>query len=255
MINKKSLFQSGPALAALLAAGSLLAGSHEETQEEGVDFGFEPMTMESVVAGPPLAGDEIKSPNHRPYPQGMTCAECHEVSFDGMTSATRQSVNNAPSLSQQEIWDRIVAFVPGAETFALATVADNEPLATPVDMVLDEDEKVFLVLSEVGTEKLGHLRDNPSISAVRFISWKTDSGQMRWRSAQLRGTAELIEGTDPRYAGYFQKYNPVGITLERSALRLNIIKVTPREIMYMDTEPNAEGAGVYQLWRRDDPGK
>ncbi|MDJ0927344.1 MAG: pyridoxamine 5'-phosphate oxidase family protein [Gammaproteobacteria bacterium] len=254
MINKKSLFETIAALTigALLCAGSLQAGSHEEEQQEGVDFGFEPMTMEGIVAGPPLKGDEVKSANHPPYQQGMTCGECHEVSYDGMTSATRQSVNNSPSLSQDEIWDRIVAFVPGAQTFALATVVDDEPLATPVDMVLDQDEKVFIVLSETGTEKLGHLRDNPSISAVRYISWKADSGQMRWRSAQLRGTAELIEGTDPRYAGYFQKYNPVGITLERSALRLNVIKVTPQEIMYMDTEPNAEGVGVYQLWRRAD---
>ncbi len=63
-----------------------------------------------------------------------------------------------PALSQDEIWQKILAVLPGRERFAIATVANDTPIATTVDMVLDPEERVFFVVSEVGTEKLLQLR-------------------------------------------------------------------------------------------------
>ncbi|MBT8445206.1 MAG: pyridoxamine 5'-phosphate oxidase family protein [Gammaproteobacteria bacterium] len=249
-----------PKFAALASIGlfvqicgpAAVASEHDERgPEDGVEFGFDPLDMGEIVTGPALNGDEVKSSTHRPYARGMTCGECHEVNFDAMTSATRQIVQNSSTLSQEEIWALIVDYVPGAQIFVLATSNDDEPVATPVDLVLDKNRKVFLALSERGTEKLHHLRANPAISAVRFESWKVDSGRTHWSSIQLRGAAEVIPGTDSRYAAYFRAYNPLEITLERAASRLDIVKLTPKEIVYMNTDRGDEDRGVYQIWRRE----
>lgn len=240
-------------LLSVQSGGQLVAAADADDagSADGVEFGFEPMEADEIVRGPALDGGEVKSPGHRSYPRGMTCGECHEVSFDGVTSATRQIVQNTSALSQAQIWELIVDFVPGAQLFALATSVDDQPIATPVDLVLDKDRKVFLALSEKGTEKLHQLRTNPAISAVHFTSRKADSGRTHWSSIQLRGSAEVIPGTDPRYETYFRVYNPVEITLERAAARLDLVKLTPNEIVYMNTDRGDTDRGVYQVWRRD----
>ena len=129
-----------------------------------------------IVDGPPIKSDQVKSANHRPYSRGMTCAECHTSTFDFVSTASVQWANNFPQLTQDEIWAKVVAFLPGRERFALASVRNNQPTATTVDMVLDKEDRVFYVVSEVGTEKLLEIRENPAISAVRFEGWTVAEG-------------------------------------------------------------------------------
>ncbi|MBT8443661.1 MAG: pyridoxamine 5'-phosphate oxidase family protein, partial [Gammaproteobacteria bacterium] len=228
------------------------AGKHSEAESKGINVGAGEMGIEAVIfPGPPLRADQVMSGDHREYQRGMTCAECHDVSFDAVTSATRQFVNNFPALPQDEIWQKILAFLPGRERFAIATVANDVPIATTVDMVLDPEERVFFVVSEVGTEKLLQLRNNPAFSAVRYKGWTVaDGGKKEWRSVQIRGTAEIIESDDPRFMQYLKKYNLVRVTPERAVRRFDLIRVTPQQIYYFDTELYNVEASVYQMWNR-----
>lgn len=198
-------------LVALGAGGLIQAGMHEDGDKKakGIDVGPGEMGISAtIIPGPPLTSDQVKPDGHFDYPRGMTCAECHDVSFDGMTSATMQFVNNFGALDNDEIWSRIVEFLPGRERFAIATVQDGIPIATTVDMVLDPAEKVLFVVSEKGTEKLMQLRKNPNISAVRYKGWTVaEGGKKEWISVQIRGTAEIIESDDPRFMGFLEKYN------------------------------------------------
>lgn len=240
--------------ALMLAAGLAQAAQHAGAgTRQGTNVGPGEQGIDAyIIPGPPLTADQVKSPNHLQFARGMTCAECHNVEFDGMTSATRQIINNGKALEQADIWNRIVAFLPGRERFAIATVANNVPLATTVDMVLDAEEKVLFVVSEVGTEKLTQLRHNPAISAVRFQGWTVaDGGKKEWRSTQIRGTAEVISSDDPRFMALLKKYQLVRVTPERAVRRFDLIKVTPQQIYYFDTALGSDEYSVYQVWDRD----
>ena len=259
-MNKRSRqfsLLAGLVILALVSGGLLQAGMHKSTGEKkGVDVGPGEMGISAVIIpGPPLAVDQVMPDGHADYPRGMTCAECHDVTFDGITSATMQFVNNFGALENDEIWARIVEFLPGRERFGIATVQDGVPIATTVDMVLDPEEKVWFVVSEKGTEKLMQLRQNPNISAVRYKGWTVaDGGKKEWISVQIRGTAEIIESDDERFMAFLEKYNLVRVTPERAVRRFDLIRVTPQQIYYFNTNLGGNKKSVYQLWKRDDAG-
>ena len=230
---------------------SCAAGEGEDRKEikvGGGERGIEAV----IIEGPPLASDQIMSDDHAQYARGMTCAECHDVSFDAVTSATRQFILNLAQLPQEAIWEKIVAFLPGRERFVLATVYNNEPTATTVDMVLDLEERVFFVVSERGTEKLLQVKENPMISAARYAGWTVaEGGKKEWRSVQIKARAELITSTDPRFEIALDKYNLVRLSKERARRRFDLIRVTPLQIIYFDTTLSADKYSVYQLWEAD----
>jgi uncharacterized pyridoxamine 5'-phosphate oxidase family protein len=243
------------AVSLLVAAGILQAGGHKASESrEGIRVGPGERGIEAVVVpGPDLAAEQVMSSGHMSYPRGMTCAECHNVTFDGMTSATEQFMANFPQMDQDELWGMIAVFLPGRERFALTTVGENnEPLATTVDMVLDENEKVLYVVSEKGTEKLLQIQKNPAVSAVRFKGWTVaERGKQEWRSVQLRGTAELIDSSEPIFMELLKRYNLVRLTKERAVRRFDLIRITPKQIYYFDTELSADNLSPYQVWNRE----
>lgn len=228
------------------------AAKDAKGEPKGINVGAGELGHVAIIFdGPPLKSDQVKSADHREYSRGMTCSECHSVTYDFMSTATTQFVNNFPQLSNDQIWTKVAEFLPGRERFAIATARNNIPIATTVDMVLDKDEKLFYVVSEVGTEKLLQLKENPNISAVRFKGWTVaEGGKQEWRSVQIRGTAEVIPGTDPRFDGILEKYHLVRVTPERAHRRFNIIRIRPQQIYYFDTDLGGEDKGVYQLWTR-----
>lgn len=129
---------------------------------------------------------------------------------------------------------------------------NNEPLATTVDMVLDKNEKVLYVVSEKGTEKLLQIEKNPAVSAVRFKGWTVaERGKQEWRSVQLRGTAELIDSSEPIFLELLKRYNLVRLTEERAVRRFDLIRITPKQIYYFDTELSADNLSPYQVWNRE----
>jgi len=244
------LMVMGLSIVLLQSVGTVAA---QEKQPQGKSVGAGEMGVEAFVReGQPITSDQVKSKGHMEYQRGMVCAECHHVTFDLETTATKQFTNNFPQLSNDEIWEKIVAFLPGRERFALTTTYNGLPTATTVDMVLDKEEKVLYVVSEKGTEKLLQIRKNPNISAVHFAGWTVaEGGKKEWRSTQIRGTAEVIENDDPRFDKALIKYHLVRVSLERAHLRFDLIRIKPTQIYYFDTTLGADKYSVYQLWRRD----
>lgn len=240
----------------LLAVLAGPAAAEDATVRTPVNVGPGEIGIDAlIIDGPPITADQVMSPQHASYPRGMTCAECHQVEFedvDVVTTASEQFQRNFANLGQAEIWEKIVAFLPGRERFAIATVAGDAPTATTVDMVLDPEDRVFHIVSEVGTEKLQQLKQNPQISAVRFEGWTVaDGGVKQWVSVQIKGTAELITSKDPRFLPTLDKYNLVRVTKARAVRRFDIIRVTPQQIVYFDTDLSAAEMSPYQYWFRD----
>ena len=210
----------------------------------------------TVIEGPPIKADQLLTNEHPEYARGMVCVECHQVAFDALTSSTKQFTLNYPQLSNDEVWERIEAFLPGRERFVLTTVYNNEPTATTVDMVLDRDEKVFYVMCEKGTEKLMQIEQNPRICAVHFAGWTLAEAEhnqdvkKEWMSVQIRGNAEVIAHNDPRFKTIVEKYKPVRLTVKRAVLRFDAVRITPTSAIYFNTNLSDEKRGVYQYWER-----
>jgi nitroimidazol reductase NimA-like FMN-containing flavoprotein (pyridoxamine 5'-phosphate oxidase superfamily) len=211
----------------------------------------------TVIEGPLLKSDQVLTKDHPEYARGMVCVECHKVTFDALTSSTKQFILNYPQLSNDEVWERIESFLPGRERFVLTTVYNNEPTATTVDMVLDRDQKVFYVLCEKGTEKLSHIKQNPRISAVHFAGWTLAAAERdpelkkEWMSIQIRGTAEVIPPDDSRFETIVKKYKPARLSLKRAVLRFDTVRITPTSAIYFNTNLYGEKLGVYQHWERN----
>ncbi|MEZ5458919.1 MAG: pyridoxamine 5'-phosphate oxidase family protein [Steroidobacteraceae bacterium] len=207
-----------------------------------------------IVIGPPITPNQVRGANHPRFPPGWTCAECHDVSFgtDFVSTASRQYWNNYGQLANEQIWERVVKFLPGRERFAMATVHRDRPTNTTIDFVLDRDEKVFYAVSERGTEKLFHLKRNPNISAVRADGWTVaEGGARQWASVQIAGKSEVITAKDPRFLPLLRKYKLVRISEERAMRRFDIQRITPIDIVYFDKTLLAEGLSAYQYWSRD----
>lgn len=245
----------------LLLRPGITGGAEEVTAEKAtpkaVNVGAGEMGVAAVVIeGGPIKADQVLTPGHPPYGRGMVCVECHQVAFDAVTTSTKQFMMNYPRLSNEEVWKKIEAFLPGRERFVLTTVYNNEPTATTVDMVLDKEEKCLYVLCEKGTEKLMHIRQNPRICAVHYAGWTVAEAQQNkgakqeWRSVQIRGNAQVIPPGDPQFDALVAKYKPVRVTPQRAALRFDVVRITPASAVYFDTNLAAEKFGVYQQWER-----
>lgn len=242
-------------LPALLASAALAVAEPSAVTRE---LAASPSRDVLIVPGPALKPDARMHARHLKPAPGVVCIECHDIDYDvdATTSATRMYVNNGQQLPQEQIWGGIETFLPGRERFVLATSADDHPVASTVDMVLDREERVFYVISEVGTEKLLQLRRNPAISAVHYDqgSWTVEKGGARiWSSVQVNGTAEVIPANDPRFMAMLEKYDLVRMTTERAARRIDVMRVTPQQIVYFNTALAASGYAVYQLWQREEP--
>jgi nitroimidazol reductase NimA-like FMN-containing flavoprotein (pyridoxamine 5'-phosphate oxidase superfamily) len=231
----------------------------DDKQYKKIDVGAGEMGIKAtVLEGPPIKADQRLTEDHPEYPRGMVCVECHEVTFDAITTSTKTFLINYQQLPNGEVWEKIETFLPGRERFVLTTVYNNEPTATTVDMVLDKDEKCLYVLCEKGTEKLLHIKENPRICAVHFKGWTLEEAErdknvkQEWASVQIRGNAEVIPPSDPQFGKLVRKYKPVRVTPKRAALRFDIVRITPTSAVYFDTNLLDEKVGIYQYWVRQD---
>jgi uncharacterized pyridoxamine 5'-phosphate oxidase family protein len=231
----------------------LCCDAAENKQQKKIKVGAGEMGVEAIVVeGPPIKADQLLTQDHPEYARGMVCVECHSVAFDAVTSSTKQIIMNFTQLTNDEIWRKIETFLPGRERFVLTTVYNNEPTATTVDMVLDKEQKVFYVVCEKGTEKLFQIKLNSRVCAVRYAGWTVaGGGKKEWKSVQVKGSAEVISSADKRYGEILDKYHLVRVSKVRAPLRFDLIKITPANIVYFDTNLTDEKAGIYQLWERN----
>ena len=188
---------------------------------------------------------------HPQFQLDMTCAECHPIKCDALSSATAFYLNSFTTLKKEEVWKRIVAFLPGRERFVLATSYRNKPTSTTIDFVLDPVEKVSYAVSEKGTQKLEQIKENPVVSMVHYEGWTVaQGGEKQWKSVQIEGRAEVIPSSDPRFEAYLDTYQLVRLSKERAKKRMDILKVTIDKVMLFDSTLLKSGGSLYQMWER-----
>ncbi len=217
---------------------------------------------------------------HPEFEPGLSCNDCHEIKIDADTTATQIYLyEESPGLAKGEgvmkkerIWQEIVKAIGGikhdSKTYILGTSVNNVPLTTTCEWTLDEKNKCLYGFHEMGTEKLKHIAANPRVS-MNYHKEFDSATFANFLCVQLRGTAELITGDDPRFEQVlidllpyeFGARVPKDATPEQRAERLQqyrrsvrkafvITKIVPEQITIANAHFRAEGMRVYQRWTR-----
>ena len=147
------------------------------------------------------------SPNHPDVESGMSCVDCHSVTLDAQTTATKVWLNGEylkyaageGVMPPEDLKKEIAGILGGRKhnrTFVLGTCINNTPLTTTADFMLDPQTMTIYGLHEKGTTKLFHIQQNPRVSLNWHEEFKT------WGTVlcmQFIGHAVLLEGSDPEF--------------------------------------------------------
>lgn len=233
--------------------------SQDETRPEAKSVTHEKGTSYQIYPGGPISPDAVMSSKHPSFSPFITCAECHEIKFDAVSTATKQNMKNYKLLDKEIIWKHILELLPGRERFVLGTVFVKRkglfkreciPITTTIDFVLNPEEKAFYAVCEKGTEKLEQIKLNPSVCATHYEGWTVaQGGKQVWKSVQVKGRAEIIAPEDPRFNESLIKYQLVRTRPEQAQRRFNILRIAIKEIIYFNSDFLKEGLSPYQLWR------
>jgi len=145
--------------------------------------------------------------NHPEIPEGVTCADCHEIKLDAKTTATQVWLTgNYAGFSPDEgimknarVKEEIIKVMGGIKqcrTSVLATCINNIPTSSTAEYTLDPRDMALYGVHEKGTAKLLHLKQNPRFSLNWHKDWE------KWGETlcvQFVGTAELFDGNSPEY--------------------------------------------------------
>ena len=139
-----------------------------------------------------------------------------------------------------ELRAAIDAFLSAHNTCALATGAGDFVRCTPLEYAWRDD--ALWIFSEGGLKFRG-LKDNKKVSVAVFEPY---DGFGKLVSAQIAGTAELIDPGNPEFAAAAANKGIPATALKNLASKLHLIKVAPSRIDYLCSNLKAQGYDARQ---------
>ena len=128
---------------------------------------------------------------------------------------------------------------------ALATGCGDFVRCTPVDHTYHDG--AFWIFTE-GGQKFRALADNKNVSLAMYDRSGT-FGNLQ--SVQVMGTAELVEPFSDEYIRNAELRKIPIDTLKKLTYPMYLIKITPDEIILLDSSFKKQGLDNRQIWRRD----
>jgi len=209
------------------------------------------------------------SENHPEVEAGLSCVDCHAVTLDAQTTATKVWLSGdylkysagEGSMPREDLKKAIVGILGGRKhnrTFVLGTCINNTPLTTTADFVLDPETMTLYGMHEKGTTKLFHIRQNPRVSMnwhEEFKSW----GKVL--CLQVIGRAVLLEGSDPEFDTALTECIPYEELAEamkidpkraRAMVKAGMLmsKITIETVTVNNSAFEQNGMRKYQRWER-----
>lgn len=268
-MEKKKMLFSLIIILCLTAFGCGMLAADKSGKANGNAEGYQ---AEAIVAAA-----EVDS-GHPEIEPGLSCNDCHEIKLDAQTTATQvylygESPGHAEGeglYSKERVWSEIEKAIGGlkhdSKTFVLATSLNNVPLSTTCEWTLDPETKKLYGFHEAGTEKLRHIESNPKVSMNYHKEFDSETFK-DFLCVQIRGTARLIDGSDPDFERImiellpyeFGARVPADATPAQREARLKafrqgvkksfvISEVTPTQITIANQRFRTEGMRVYQRW-------
>jgi len=144
--------------------------------------------------------------------------------------------------SDKDVERLVLEFLKTQGMCVLATCSGNVPRASAVEFF--PEGTTLYVLTE-GGQKVANILANPCVSVAihtQFTGWD------RIRGLQITGTAEIgkpgSKVFDEGAEAYKKRRGLKGVTIPDF---MNIVKITPTRIEYLDTRLKAQGLGVRHL--------
>lgn len=143
-------------------------------------------------------------------------------------------------LPEDELKNRVKAFISSHKTLALATGTGSYVRNTPVEYSFDG--KYLWIMSEGGKKFIG-LEKNDQVSATIF---ETYQGFGTIHSVQIQGRALIEEPFGPVYMNYLQQKHIPEEMIRKMPVPMSLIRIEPVEIDYLDSGLKKEGFDVRQ---------
>ena len=144
------------------------------------------------------------------------------------------------------VFSRIEAFASSCKNGVLGTGHGDEIRCTPVDYTFHDG--AFWIFSE-GGQKFTHLFYNQNVS---FAVYDTSGTFTSLHSLQVFGTAELIEPFCDEYVKNLEIRKIPVSGIKKLSYPMNLIKITPEEMVLLDSSMKADGYGNRQVWKRSE---
>ena len=143
------------------------------------------------------------------------------------------------------IYSRIGSFARSCKNGVLGTGHGNAVRCTPVDYTFHDG--AFWIFSE-GGQKFTHLFYNPNVS---FAIYDTSGTFTNLHSLQVFGTAELIEPFCDEYVQNLEIRNIPVQGIKKLPYPMNLIKISPYEMILLDSSMKKDGYDNRQIWKKD----
>ena len=129
----------------------------------------------------------------------------------------------------EELRENILSFLKQYKSAALATCLGDNPRCSPVQYFMGEDMDIYVV--SAGGEKFKAIEENPNVCLLvntEYIDYR------RIKGVQVFGTATTsMENKD--LFNEVLKYAPEPYIIETVKETVNIIKIIPNQVVYLDS--------------------
>jgi hypothetical protein len=167
------------------------------------------------------------------------------MDYDSAAEYWIQKDKNSKKMKESELMCAMEQFIRGHNTGALATGAGNFVRCTPIEY--NYVDGVFYLFSEGGL-KFRALRDNSNVCLAIYEPY---DGFGKLKGMQVSGKAGLVEPfTDEYNKLLVVKKIPLEM-IKKMQQPMNLIKIIPMVIDYLNSEFKKQGFGSRQQLRMD----
>lgn len=132
-------------------------------------------------------------------------------------------------------------YICANNTCALATSAGDFVRCTPLEYVYHK--KAFWIFSE-GGEKFYALEKNKNVCLVIFDKYE---GFAKLKGMQVTGMASIVEPFSEEYTELAEVRKIPTVTLEKMPHPMNLIRIIPKKIEFLNSDFKKEGADFRQI--------
>ena len=163
-----------------------------------------------------------------------------EMDYDRAAEYWTEKDRNSPSMPEDKLREKIEAFIRENNTCALAAASSDMVRCTPIEYIYIDG--AFYMFSEGGL-KFRCLKENSNVGLAVYRSYE---GFGKLKSLQVTGRASVLEPFSEEYLKAMEIRKIPVEQMKKLPHPMNLIKVVPEALDYLDSGLKKEGFEVRQ---------
>ena len=160
--------------------------------------------------------------------------------YDQAARYWKEKDAQAVKLDRDILWKAVTGYIQANNTCSLATGSGDRVRCTPLEYSWHHE--AFWIFSE-GGEKFYNLEKNKNVSLAIFDRYE---GFGKLKGMQVTGIAELVEPFSSEYEEAAHARKIPREALKKMPHPMNLIKVMPKKIQFLNSEFKKDGVDVRQ---------